>query len=640
MRGVSLPAVSKAIEDILSELREKPQRRVIQISRADVNAESRELPLSFSSETPVERYWGIEVLDHSPGACDLSRLNAGGPLLLNHDNYDPDNQVGVVVSADVGVDRKGRAKVKFSRSARGTDILQDVQDGIRSSVSVGYEIHEMRLVKSENGVETYLVTRWTPYEISLVGTPADISVGVGRSQSTSQTPEMKSNQRILLDATATGGGGSTNTAATAAATTPAQTVNVEEVRATERQAERTRMKAFRELGSNTECMDLALRGIEEGWSMEKLQGEILKKRCNARELTTAESDPNTGASEQEVRSFSIVKAIRELALEGGLTGLEKELSEATAKRIKKTPQGFFIPNEVAMRGLDGVARNGKRNLTAGSNTAGGFTIGTNVMGGNLIELLRNKTVTDKLGVTRLDGLVGNAAIPRVSGGATVYWLPENGAVTASDQAFGQLVLTPHRAVANTAYSKELLMQSTIDVEGFVRDDLARVLAIAIDLAALAGTGNGGQPLGILNTSGLATSVTFGAAATWPKIISFETNVAASNADDGALAYVTSPGSRGKWKGIARFTNTGMPLWADDNTVNGYPAYATNQIPSDKVIFGNWRDLVIASWAGIDVVVDPYSLKKQGLIEVTVTIWTDIGVRHTVSFCISTDSGAQ
>jgi HK97 family phage major capsid protein len=240
----------------------------------------------------------------------------------------------------------------------------------------------------------------------------------------------------------------------------------------------------------------------------------------------------------------------------------------------------------------------------------------------------------------LDGLVGNAAIPRISGGATTYWLPENGTATESDQAFGQVVLTPHRCVADTAYSKELLMQSSVDVEAFVRDDLARVLAIAIDLAALAGTGNAGQPLGILNTSGLATSVTFGAAATWPKVVSFETNVATSNADDGALAYVTSPGSRGKWKGIARFTNTGMPIWADDNTVNGYPAYATNQVPSDKVIFGNWRDLVIASWAGIDVVVDPYSLKKQGLIEVTVTIWTDIGIRHTVSFCISTDSGAQ
>ena len=629
--------MSKAIEEILSELREKPQRRVIQIARADVNAESRELPLSFSSEAPVERYWGIEVLDHSPGACDLSRLNAGGPLLLNHDCYDPDNQVGVVTMSAVGADRKGRATVKFSRSERGTEILQDVQDGIRTSVSVGYEIHEMRLIKSENGVETYLVTRWTPYEISLVGTPADISVGVGRNKQSSQSPEMKSHQRILLDATATGGGGSTTTTPT---TAPAVVVNVEEVRASERQAERTRVKAFRDLGTSTECLDLAMRGIDEGWTMEKLQGEILKKRYNAQELTPAETDPDIGASDSEVRSFSIVKAVRELAFQGALTGIEKEMSDACAQRIKKTPQGFFIPNEVATRGLDGIARNGKRNLTAGSNAAGGFTVGTNVLGGNLIELLRNKTVTDKVGVTRLDGLVGNAAIPRISGGATTYWLPENGTATESDQAFGQVVLTPHRCVADTAYSKELLMQSSVDVEAFVRDDLARVLAIAIDLAALAGTGNAGQPLGILNTSGLATSVTFGAAATWPKVVSFETNVATSNADDGALAYVTSPGSRGKWKGIARFTNTGMPIWADDNTVNGYPAYATNQVPSDKVIFGNWRDLVIASWAGIDVVVDPYSLKKQGLIEVTVTIWTDIGIRHTVSFCISTDSGAQ
>jgi HK97 family phage major capsid protein len=228
----------------------------------------------------------------------------------------------------------------------------------------------------------------------------------------------------------------------------------------------------------------------------------------------------------------------------------------------------------------------------------------------------------------------------MAGGATAYWLPETGAVTASDQSMGQLALTPHRLAADTLYSKELVMQSSIDIEGMVRNDIAKVMAIERDRAALHGLNAGGEPLGIFNTTGLSTAVTFGAAATWAKILSFETNLAASNALVGNPVFITTPGTRGKWKNAVRFANTQTPLWADDNTVNGYKAIATNQVASDKVVFGNFGDLIVADWAGIDVVVDPYSAKKNGQIEVTVTIWTDIGIRHPVSFCVSTDSGAQ
>lgn len=423
------------------------------------------------------------------------------------------------------------------------------------------------------------------------------------------------------------GGGDTPAPAPA----PVNVVEVEQRAAT---TERQRIKTATELLTKYRCTDLIAEAIEKGWQEDRCRQAILERNDKgAKPLGESESHPEIGLSGKDLSRYSIVKAIRESAF-GGLTGLEKECNEEARKKYKReiTDNGFIIPHDVIVTG--------NRALTAGSNTAGGFTVGTNLLGGSFIELLRNKTILDKTGAQTLGGLVGNIAIPKQSGGATAYWLSENGTVTASDQSFGQLVAAPNRLSADTLYSKELVMQTSLDIEGLVRNDIARQMAIEKDRAALHGLGAAGEPLGIFNSSGLATSVTFGAAATWAKILEFETNLATGNADAGSMAFVTSPGSRAKWKAIARFSSTNTPIWQDDNTVNGYRAFATNQIASNKVVFGNWNDLVVFEWAGIDVVVDPYSAKKTGQIEVTVTLWTDIGIRHGASFCISTDSGAQ
>ena len=157
----------------------------------------------------------------------------------------------------------------------------------------------------------------------------------------------------------------------------------------------------------------------------------------------------------------------------------------------------------------------QRTMTAGSFSGGGALIDSELRTADMIELLRNKALVSQMGARTLSGLVGNIAIPRVTGGATAYWLPESGTVNASDQSFGQLGLVPHRLVGDTGYSKELLMQSSADVEGFVREDLMRVLALEKDRVAITGLGAAGEPRGIMNTTGVG-SVTFGAAPTWAK----------------------------------------------------------------------------------------------------------------------------
>ena len=161
--------------------------RAFLVKRETVDAAARTVELAFASETPYERYWGIEVLDCSPGAVRLDRLTSGGPLLCDHDTTD---QVGVIESVHIGADRVCRAVVRFGKSVRASEVFQDVVDGIRQNVSVGYQIHAAVVVgaaDNEDGeiemeeTATYRITDWTPYEVSIVSCPADSSVGIGRS---------------------------------------------------------------------------------------------------------------------------------------------------------------------------------------------------------------------------------------------------------------------------------------------------------------------------------------------------------------------------------------------------------------------------------------------------------------------------
>lgn len=622
------------------------------MDRSAVDEKSRTVSLSFSSETPVERFFGMEILDHQPGSVMLERINGRGALLVEHNTRD---QVGVVERASVE-NVKGQAIVRFGKSARAQEVFQDVLDGVRQNVSVSYRVHKARLVETNTeGQDVFRVMLWQPLELSFVAVPADHTVGVGRSADTGDETQIEieipqdMQRNIHLDAKPVEGGGGAGTGTV--------TVDPQKELTNMRSAEKKRIDEIRAIGVTHRCQDLADTAITDGTGVDDFRKQVLETRYNAKPIETA--DPNIGLSPKEIKRYSLVRAINCMATNRELDGFEKECSDGVAKLVRKEPNGFFIPHDVASRSLAEV--NGlsnwqvaslmvgirqmqemQRALSVSPGSAGGFTIGTDVLGGSLIELLRNKTLVVALGARTLAGLVGNVAIPRVTGGATAYWLADNADLTPSDQAFGQLGLVPHRLAAATAYSKQLLAQSSIDVEGFVRDDLMRVLAVEKDRAAINGSGAAGEPLGILNTSGIG-AVTFGAAPTWQKVIDFETAVANANADLGNLAYLVTPAVRGKWKATVKVSNTANFLWGgstDNNLVNGYRAEATKNVPSDRVIFGNWSDLVVADWTGWDVIVDPYSKSLQGQVQVVIQLLTDDGLRHAGSFCASSDSGAQ
>jgi HK97 family phage major capsid protein len=201
-------------------------------------------------------------------------------------------------------------------------------------------------------------------------------------------------------------------------------------------------------------------------------------------------------------------------------------------------------------------------------------------------------------------------------------------------------LTPHRVAAATAYTQQLLVQSSVDVENFVRRDLMEILALEKDRVALNGLGSAGEPLGIANTTNLSTSVTLTNAGTltYAKACEFELNISTSNALRNRLGFLTTPTVRSGTRQSPRFSNTDTPVWEPGDTILGYPARASNNVPSTStVFFGNWADLVIGNWGnGYELIVDPYSLSLQGQIRIVLNHLTDCGLRQSKSFAISTN----
>ena len=600
--------------------------RELTFDRAAVNQESRTVTVSFSSEEPVERYYGNEVLSHAGTACDLSRLNNKAPLLLNHD---PEEQIGVVERAWLK-DGRGYAEIRFSKSEDAEEVFQDVLDGIRGKISVGYRINSMVLEESTQGADTYRATQWMPYEISIVSVPADDSVGVGRASETNQTEiPITMHKRILLNPDSAAGGGGN------ASPSPVITVNEGDIR----KAEQKRSGEIFALANkfNVSPED-AQRFIAEGRSVDEFRSHILENKQPQKPV-----DPDAGLigmGVKDVERFSVLKALRELSFNGRLSGLEKEVCEASMKHLKREVKdgAIIIPddvlNPVHMRGMSHVRANNATNFGAG-----GATVATTL--GPMIELLRNRTVVAQAGATMLTGLTGNVALPRHTGASTAYWVSETGALTDSEPTFGQLVLTPHRLGATVPYTTQFLAQSSMSVEAFIRDDMMKVLGIAKDLAALHGSGTAGEPTGVANTTGINATVTFGGAATWADMVEFETGIAVDNADVGSMGFIVSAATVGRWKSILRDSVAGSAyLIGDSGLVNGYPYYRTNQVSGNVAFFGVWSQLIMASWSGLEVIVDPYALKKSGQVEITVNELCDIAVRQPLAFNVSTDSAAQ
>lgn len=599
--------------------------RSAEISREAVDTEARTVEFSFSSEAPVERFFGHEILDHTPSSVRLGRLQNGGPVLVDHD---PADHIGVIESVSIDSDRVGRVRARIGRGARASEIFDDITDGIRRSISVGYRVHEMQLEKRGDGADVYRVTDWEPLEVSLVAVPADATVGVGRAD-TEENEITITNEDTPM---------TTETVVKAA--DPAPVIDVREIERNARDTELDRVRAIRKMGEGFHVREMAEKAIADCMPAEAFRSKLIDHLEATRSVPTAD----IGMSEREVKQFSFTRAINALSNPTDqraqkAAAFEFEASRAACEKAGRETRGILVPADVL-----------KRDLSVGSTTAGGHTVQTDLLAQSFIDLLRNRSYMMQMG-TVLGGLNGNVAIPRQTGGATAYWVAEAGAPTESQQAFDQVTLTPKTVGAYTDFSRKLMIQSSIDIEAFVRRDLATVLAIELDRAALHGSGSSNQPTGIAATAGIGSVAggTNGLAPTWAHIVGLETEVAVDNADIGSLAYVTNAKVRGKLKGTEKASSTAQFVWSDSGTpLNGYNAVVTNQVSSaltkgsssgvcSAIFFGNWMDLVIGMWGGLDLLVDPYTASTTGTVRVVAMQDADIAVRHPESFAAMLDA---
>lgn len=676
-------------------------RRPVTVERAEYAARAQgdeRIPISISSEEPYDRLFGREILVHTRDAIDLDHARDGLPLLADHDGT---RQIGLVEDVALRPDGKLGGFLRKGNHPDAGWYFKDIESGIRKNISVGYRIEEWQVEDRSEGPDIFRAVKWTPLEVSTVAVPADITVGVGRSAKTEplvvpirfeledQKPAAQREEGTDVGPCANDGCGHTyeqhadgGMACTAcnscpgyvqAGAMPQKTEHVPTTKAPQGEERKPKVSEslntdgapahkpgpvavsledkHREiadivrLGNEHDMQDKVAGWVEKGFSRDRVCAEILNEK--AKQVQAADAPGHLGMSVKDGLKFNYTRAMTNILNkkweEKG--GFEKEVSDAVAKRTNKSTSGFFIPLDLPV-----MTRTSATGNIAGTSSLGGAGVQTSIL--SLIDLLRNKMMVRALGATVLSGLQGNISFPRHIVPNTMAWEGENPSTghAATAATFDNVTLTPRTAMASSAYSRQLLIQESFDVSSFIQNDLATVLAIGLDLAALDGTGSNNQPTGVMRQTGV-TAITHGGSnggiPTWAEMVSYETNVATNNADIGTMAWLTNPSLRGKLKTVLKSTTAGSTyIWESDNTINGYRAEASAQVPSNYtfgtsttvasgVVFGVWSELLIGEWGGaLEVIVDPYTLASQNMVAITQMILADVAVRHPKAFAIT------
>lgn len=395
-----------------------------------------------------------------------------------------------------------------------------------------------------------------------------------------------------------------------------------------------------------------VRGIQNSpENAEALKKGIEELKALMRELEQAEAVEAAAqqAADRELdrrqrvagRPFSLVRYIAGIVA-GNLEGIEREVDEMGAReyeRLGLVRQGHVIPSAYLR------AASGQNYTTAAD-------------GGNLTEegerryldILKDKLVVAGLGATVLTDLVGTfTAIS--SSAVQAAWEGEADKNELKKVTYSKLTMTPHRSSVSVATTKDLLRQTSFDVEADLLNKITDAHADLLEKAAINGSGSDGEPTGILNTTGIGSVAmgTNGGAIDWKHIVALETEVNSKNANRGRMAYLSNAKVNGALKVTEMATGTARFLLSNEapKTLNGYPFDWTNLVPSgltkgtaaskcSALIFGNFQDLYIGQWGGIDIVVDPYTGARNGEIYLTLNAWNDVKVVEPKSFAAIVD----
>lgn len=572
---------------------------------------------SVSSEEPYYRAYmynpdtdeyehGYEVLGHKDGEIDFSRMKDG---LVIQDGHGGD-QIGLIRKPEVKNGKLGGV-VEWCCGQRAQEIKRDAEAGIRRNMSVGYFVKKYEPVGFKDGEPIWRAVKWIPYEGSFVNVPADTAVGVGRSIE------------------------------------PAETTTIGGVPAAEQERQSEMEKPIEEKKAEQPVAGLTadeVRGIvNEG--IEAIRAEIAKKPETPAPAKKAIFD--AGEERKIEKQYNLCAVIRALAGEKGVeVGFERELSDQVAKATKKEARGFFIP-DAAFRTLTGVT-----NVDSHITGNGAATVATNLLAGSYIEALVARTVLGPAGVRILSGLTGDIAIPK-GGTVTAGWLTaEDGDATVGTPAFSQITGTPHTISSNVDISRKLTLQSSLAVQALITGLILDAIGRGIEAAAFDGTGSSGQPTGLSATVGInsVSSLTAGAP-THEALVDFWEKIYTANAAGASMKFIGSPAVKAllcKTRDILPFNNTGAKanssvvgavggefLCTREGRVEGYDFLMSGLCNAKKLYFGDWSQLILAFWSGVDLTVDPYSLSTKGALRLVAFQDCDVLVRHPQAFAIGT-----
>jgi HK97 family phage major capsid protein/HK97 family phage prohead protease len=612
--------------------REDMEKRYHYMDKEDkaIDVDARRVKVGVSTEEPVERSFGLEVIDHTKESMQLDFLNSGrAPLLLDHDM---EKQIGVVERVELDEDaRRLRAEVRFGKSALASEVFDDVTDGIRQNISVGYRIDGR--INRDDDPEDYYRVATTPMEISIVSVPADQSnlVGVGRS-----VPAEPKTQPSMEDVTMT--------------EEVKNDINLDAVKAEAVKAARKNDAEILNIAAKHNMRDLGNEAIAKGMSVDAFRGSLLDA-IGDKPLDVAPSVVD--APVKEKRQYSLGRMVQaQVTGDWRKAGFEREMNDEIAKQVGRDAEGIYVPDFAwQQRGPLSTAATG----ATGSEVVFDDFVPTAHRGDMFIEALRAQQVLSGLGTTYMTGLTGRIKMPKMATGANAAFVEELGDVTDGAGTDGGVTLQPRTMGAFVDLSRLLMMESVPAIEQVIRDDLLRSAADRTEFHAIQGSGSSGQPTGILNTSGVndldISANTDVAALTWADLVGLVKLVEEDNGvvNGNALGFLTHPSVKAKMAQTVRVASTDSVMLLNDpwNQIYGYPAAFSSNVPTTldpgdggsdaaAMIFGDFSQLIIASFGAPSILVDPYTGSKAGTVRMVLHAELDVGVRNAVSFAITNE----
>jgi len=640
--------------------------------RAEAAAEGADknvVPLSFSSPNPVKRQswggmWWNEVLSHKPGAVRTDRLTSPGIALLV--NHDPNQRAGILEDGVI-TSKGGRGNARFNSTQFGKDTATEVHEKTLPWVSVGYIVHSEQRVadidpdddKDENYLGTFEADDWEPVETSLVAVPADIHVGVGRDLSHIPqypvrfagipAPPPALPTRTIQE--------NTVPEPIVPAAVPAITVVADHTETLRTERERvTGIALLQRQFPEVLTRELAEKAIGEGHTRDAVAALVLEKKREKE--ATLNAGGAVQLTEKERGQYSFMRAIRSVSAGPSSapeanSSFELDVSQTIAKTLGRDTGGLFIPTTEPIFRQTREEQMRSRALVTSSSAAGGATVATELV--SFLDFLRPALRLTSLGAEFMGGCSSNFALPKQTGDVGFNWVGENpGADNADvDPTFGQVPFSPLGATGSTSWSRQLLIQSSIDVEAKVRNALVLRAAIGIETAALAGTG-GTQPTGLLTTTGVHVVAlgTNGATPTKQNYIDLLTACFTANAVMGEQKYLLTPEIAGYLAGQPELNNTiALPTFtygADGKgRINGHDAYWSNLLPKTltkgtaagichAAIGGSWSALTIAEWGAMEIILDPYTKARQALVNIIANFLVDSNCTYPQAFSVLLD----